>query len=156
MFMQKRREAANVTDVQLQAFLTQLPREQQDQLLRMRAEDFKNQLRAMSLEQDPDIQLLHTMLGPLFRNAQQMFERPGSFRGPGGPGGPNGGGPGGRPEEGENGRPFRPGFDGKRPEGRPFREGRDGPDDREGPGQRQRPEDRSPPDRPPPEPPRPE
>lgn len=156
MFMQKRREAANVTDAQLQAFLTQLPREQQDQLLRMRAEDFKNQLRAMSLEQDPDIQLLHTMLGPLFRNAQQMFERPGSFRGPGGPGGPNGGGPGGRPEDGENGRPFRPLFDGKRPEGRPFREGRDGPpDDREGPGQRPRPEDRPLPDRPPPEPPRP-
>lgn len=162
MFMQKRREAANVTDAQLQAFLTQLPREQQDQLLRMRAEDFKNQLRAMSLEQDPDIQLLHTMLGPLFRNAQQMFDRPpGSFRGPGSPGGPNGGGPGGRPEEGENGRPFRP-FDGKRPEGRPFREGRDGPDgrdrpeEREGPGQRPRPDDRPPPDRPPPEPPRPE
>lgn len=141
MFMQKRREAANLTDEQLQSFLTQLPRDKQDQLLRMRAEDFKNQLRALSMEQDPDIQILHQMLGPLFRNAQQMFDRPGSFGGPGGPGGP--GDRGGRPEDAQGGRPFRQGFDGRRSEGRPFREGRDGF------GPPGRPDDGPPPDRPP-------
>jgi hypothetical protein len=145
MFMQKRREAVNLTDEQLQSFLAQLPREKQDQLLRMRAEDFKNQLRALSLEQDPDIQILHQMLGPLFRNAQQMFDRMGSFGGPGGPGGP--GERGFRPEEGQGGRPLRQGFDGRRPEGRPFRDGF-GPPGRPDDGP---PPDRPPEDRPPPE-----
>ena len=125
--MQHRRESTSLTDEQLQEYLAKLPRERQDQLLKMRAEDFKNQLRFQSMEQDPDIQLLHSMLGPILRNSQQMFDRPpGMFRGQGGPGGPF------RPEDGGpngEGRPNNRGFDGRRPDGRPFR---DGPPNREG------------------------
>ena len=138
---QFRREATAATDAELQTSFNTLTKEDQDELLQLRAEDFKNAMRLRHLARDPIIaELRH--LGPQFDilTLIERMEGHGGFRGPGGP---NGGGL----------RPRNPNGDRPPPEGR--REG--GPLDRrngqrgpgpESPPPRPREGDGPPPDRP--------
>lgn len=130
------RESASATDADLETFFNGLTSEAQDELLQLRADEFKTQLRLRRLENDPDISELRSVTG--FSTAKRRMEkflreggRPNDPGGPpfGRPGDPNGDGPppDGRREGGRSG-PFRPG-NGRRPFGdnpplRPGDEGR--------------------------------
>ena len=105
------RESNAFTDIELQQFFNTLPKETQDELLQLRAEDFKRALRMRKLASDPVIDELHN-LGAEF-DSQTFWERLERRRGFPGPGGPNGGGvrprnPEGErpPREGDRGGPF--------------------------------------------------
>ncbi len=97
------RESNAFTDIELQQFFNTLPKETQDELLQLRAEDFKRALRMRKLASDPVIDELRR-LGPQF-DSQTFWERLESRRGFPGPGGPNGGGV--RPRNPEGERPPR-------------------------------------------------
>lgn len=152
---QFRRESTAATDEELRAFFNTLPKDEQNDLLELRAEDFKSVLRFRHLAADPVIAELHH-LGPQF-DIMTFLERMdgrGGFPGPNGPGGPNGGRPGDpsgdRPpfdgrREGDRGGPFNrpngqrgPGRD-DRPPPRPGEEGGPPPDRPEGEGRPPRP-----------------
>ncbi len=141
---QFRREATAVTDAELQTSFNQLKNEEQDELLQLRAEDFKNAMRLRHLAADPVIaELRH--LGAQFDILKliERMEAPGGFRGPNGPGGPDGGGLRPRNPNGE-----RPPLEGRR-EGGPLdrRNGPRGPGP-DGPPPRPREDGGPPPDRP--------
>ena len=118
------RESAASSDADLETFFNGLTSEAQDELLQLRADEFKTQLRLRRLENDPDISELRTVMG--FSAAKRRMEkflresgRPGEPGGPpfGRPGEPAGDGP--PPNglrDGERGGPFRPG-NGRRPFG---------------------------------------
>lgn len=117
LFSQILRETEKVSHEQLAKYLNQLPRDRQDELLKLGADEFKIRLRVLSHSQDPDIQFLIKTLPPAPRFSMGPFGGFPGFQGrPGGPGGPL------NPEEGPGGR--RP--NGQRFDGPPFRDRRDG------------------------------
>ena len=141
---QFRRESTLATDADLQAFFQTLTKAEQDELLQLRAEDFKNALRLRHLAAIPAIAELR-QLGPQFDILALIdrMENQGGFRGPNSPGGPNGGGLRPRNFNGD-----RPSPDGRR-EGGPLdrRNGQRGPGP-DGPPPRPREDGEPPPDRP--------
>jgi hypothetical protein len=139
---QFRREATAITDAELQTVFNRLTKEEQDDLMQLRAEEFKNAMRLRCLAADPVIAELR-FLGPQF-DIQVLIERMEGhqgFRGPNGPGGLNGSGPRPRNPNGE-----RPPLDGRR-EGGPL-DRRNGPRGSDGPPPRPRDGQEPPPPRP--------
>lgn len=117
-------ESSNATDAELQAYFSTLSPSEQDQLLTLRADEFKSVLRLKRVESDPVISELRYLMGRQFSAMMRRMERHIPQNVAPGPEGP--GGPPNRPGGAEGDRPF---LDRRREAGgfpRPFRNGPDG------------------------------
>ena len=129
------RESALISDEELRKFLQTLERDDQDDLLQLRADEFKTILQLRCLEADPHISEFGSVMGySAAKRRMQRFRREGGrpIENGGPPFGRSGGlgddgPPPGERREGDRGGVFRPG-NGRRPfgEGPPGRPGGDG------------------------------